>query len=109
MNYPFFLTVFTASLLFAAPVYCTEISANTIKALHEYKGDARIMLKPGEKFNIASHAISQVNGMTIFTGNVVITSGKTTFRADTVTAIKQADGSTLLKANAFSQEQVEIK
>lgn len=66
------LSVVSAALFFTVPVYSMEVSADTIQTIQEYSGNARIVFKQSERFDISSDRTSKINGMTVFSGNVVV-------------------------------------
>ncbi|MFM0069283.1 LptA/OstA family protein [Paraburkholderia aspalathi] len=103
------LSVASAALFFTVPVYSMEVSADAIRTIQEYSGNARIVFKPSEKFEISSDRTSKINGMTVFSGNVVATFQGTTLKTDSITVKKQADGTSLLEAKKFSLEHTDVK
>jgi hypothetical protein len=103
------LSVVSAALFFTVPVYSMDVSSDTIQTIQEYNGNARIVFKPSEKFEISSDKTSIVNGMTVFSGNVVVTFQGTTLKTDSITVKKQADGTSLLEAKKFSMEHADVK
>ncbi len=80
----FTLSVIAWVLFFNYTVYSMELTADVIKPLQEYSGNARIVFKPCEKFEIASDRILKLNGLTVFSGNVVVTFQETAIKTDTM-------------------------
>lgn len=103
----FIFSVVYGVLFSAVPVYSMEVSADKIRTIQEYSGNAIIEFKLGEKFNITSNRTSTNNGITIFSGNVVVMSKGTTLKTDSVTFKKLADGAVRLEAKKFSLEHAE--
>lgn len=103
------LSVVSAALFFSFPVYSMEVSADAIHTIQEYNGNARIVFKPSEKFDISSDRISKMSGMTVFSGNVVVTFKRTTLKTDSITVKKQVDGTSLLEAKKFTLEHADVK
>ncbi|UNK24800.1 LptA/OstA family protein [Yersinia intermedia] len=103
------LSVVSAAIFFTVPVYSMEVSADAIQSIQEYNGNARIVFKPAEKFQITSEKTTKINGMTVFSGNVVVTFKGTTLKTDSITVKKQADGTSLLEAKKFSLEHANVK
>lgn len=90
------LCVVSTALSFTVPVYSMEISADSIHTIQEYNGNARIVFKPSEKFEISSDRTSKINDMTVFSGDVVVTFQSTILKTDTITVKKSVDGTSLL-------------
>lgn len=105
----FTLSAAVGALFFTVPVYAMEVSADTSKTVQEYSGNARIMFKPDEKFDIAADKTSKLNDITAFSGNVIVTFKGGTLKTDAITVKKQADGAALLEAKKFSLERTDIK
>ncbi|SNY73303.1 LptA/OstA family protein [Enterobacter sp. CC120223-11] len=103
------LSVVSAALFFAVPAYSMEVSADATQTLQEYNGNARIVFKPGEKFEISADKTSKNNGATVFSGNVVVTYEGTTLETDSMTLRKQADGAVLLEAKKFLMKHAGVK
>ncbi len=103
------LSVVSAALFFTVPVYSMEVSADSIHTIQEYNGNARIVFKPSEKFEISSDRTSKISGMTVFSRNVVVTFRGTTLKTDSIAVKKQADGTSLLEAKKFSLEHADVK
>lgn len=103
------LSVVSTALFFTVPVYSMEVSADAIQTIQEYNGNARIVFKPAEKFEITSEKTTKINGMTAFSGNVVVTFKGTILKTDSIIVKKQADGTSLLEAKKFSLENVDVK
>lgn len=103
----FTFSVVYGVLFFAIPVYSMEVSADKIRTIQEYSGNAIIEFKLGEKFDIDSDRTLKNNGITIFSGNVVVISRGTTLKTDSLTFKKLADGAVRLEAKQFSLEHAE--
>lgn len=99
-------SVVSGALIFTVPVYSMEVSADAIKTIQEYRGNARVVFKADEKFDIASEITSKTNGVTVFSGDVVVTFRGGALKTDSVTVKKQADGTELLEAEKFLLEYV---
>lgn len=109
MKYLFTGSTIAGALLFTFPVYSMTLSADTIKTIYEYSENSRITFEPGEKFDITSKNISEINGATVFSGDVVVTFREAVIKTDAVTAIKKPDGTTMLETNSLYLEKADEK
>lgn len=58
--------------LFSAPSFAMEMSADKNHQVQKYIGNAEILFKPGEKFEIEADSISEIAGKIIYSGSVSI-------------------------------------
>ncbi len=96
------LSAFCAALSFAAPASAMEISADTIQAVQNYSGNAKVIFERGEVFEITSEKISSSGDTSEYSGHVVVSFGGAKLEASTLTVEKRKDGKSLLTAERFS-------
>lgn len=97
----FTLSAIVVALFLTNLVYSMEMTADVIKPLQEYSGKARIVFKPCEKFEITSNRILALNGLTVFSGNVVVKFQESTIKTDTMTVEKKSGW-----INAFGNQKI---
>lgn len=94
--------VICAALSVSVPAYAMEISANEIRTVQEYSGNAQVVFDADQAFEISSDSISQSDDASTYSGNVVVTWQDMRLEADSLAVAKQEDGTSLLKAARFS-------
>ncbi len=103
------LTAISASVFFTAPAHSAEVSADKIKAIQLYTGNAKIIFDPSEKFEIHAEKNSAINNISFFSGSVAVTFRDSKVRADAVSLKVEPDGSSILEAENFTLENTRIK
>ncbi len=102
MKKVFILTAICLATHLAAPAYAAEGSAKEIFETQGLEGKTQILFDDSEAFEISSDDVSEVDGGSIHSGNVVITFQGVRMKATSVLAQREEDGKLRLVADRLT-------